>query len=289
MDTNINKKKAPNRKFKLYRLTIFEDAIHKNLFSVKFNKINLIVIIFFSIILIMSGVFFLVAYTPLKQFVPGYPSPQERKIAIENIHKIDSLEKKIDLWSFQIANIHRILTGKEAIHIDSLTTLQSQNAPIANDGMSSIADSLLRKEITDREKFIISSNKEVKIDQIEGLLFFPPVKGVITGGYNKAESHPYIDIAVPENTIVSSTLAGSVIYSGWNDDTGYTIQIQHDKNLISIYKHNIKLLKNVGEKVEAGTPVSIVGDTGSLSTGSHLHFELWHNGEPIDPTKYISF
>ncbi|MBO5195408.1 MAG: M23 family metallopeptidase, partial [Bacteroidales bacterium] len=82
---------------------------------------------------------------------------------------------------------------------------------------------------------------------------------------------------------------GTVIFSGWSDEVGYTIQIQHENDIVSIYKHNSKLLKKAGEKVLAGSPIALVGGTGTLSTGEHLHFELWYKGEAVDPTEYISF
>ena len=121
------------------------------------------------------------------------------------------------------------------------------------------------------------------------MMFFTPVKGIITENFNKSTNHPYIDIATETGTTVYSVLDGTVITAEWNDDTGYTLQIQHDNNIISIYKHNEKLLKKTGDKVTAGTPVAMAGNTGRLSTGTHLHFELWHNGEAVDPTLYIKF
>ena len=148
-------------------------------------------------------------------------------------------------------------------------------------------ESLLRATVLKDEQFNIVGRQ--KIAQIEGLHFFPPVKGIVTEDFNQAINHPYVDIAAPENSVVSSVLNGTVISSGWNDETGYTIQVQHDNNLISIYKHNAKILKKIGDKVNAGTPIALVGNTGSLSTGAHLHFELWHKGEPINPSNYIKF
>ena len=143
-------------------------------------------------------------------------------------------------------------------------------------------------QVMKEEQFGISSRQQ-KIEQIEGIHFFPPVRGVVTQEYNLAVNHPYIDIAAPENSVVSAVLAGTVIAADWNDNTGYVIQIQHDNNLISIYKHNAKLLKKTGDAVTTGTPIALVGDKGTLSTGSHLHFELWHKGQPIDPAQYIKF
>jgi murein DD-endopeptidase MepM/ murein hydrolase activator NlpD len=123
---------------------------------------------------------------------------------------------------------------------------------------------------------------------IEGMHFFTPLKGVITQGYDPA-MHPYVDIAAPEGTAVNAIADGTVIYTGWSEETGYTIQLQHDSDIISIYKHNNKLIKSIGDKVKAGTPIALVGSTGILSTGPHLHFELWYKGESIDPSNHINF
>ena len=123
---------------------------------------------------------------------------------------------------------------------------------------------------------------------IEGMHFFAPLKGVISQGYDPS-IHPYIDIAAPEGSVVKATLDGTVIFAGWSDEAGHTIQIQHDGDIVSIYKHNEKLLKKAGDKVTAGTPIALVGNTGELTTGDHLHFELWHKGQTVDPTLYIKF
>ena len=118
--------------------------------------------------------------------------------------------------------------------------------------------------------------------------FFCPLKGVISQEYN-AVSHPYIDITAPQGSVVKAVLDGTVIYSGWSEDFGHTIQIQHEEDIVSIYKHNEKLLKKTGDKVTAGSPIALVGNSGNLTTGTHLHLELWHQGNAVDPAKYINF
>ncbi len=239
---------------------------------------------------LIGSVTVLISFTSLREFIPGYPSAESRRLLIQNTLKIDSLQNEINLWRLQLANIQMIATGKKPLHIDSILNVAAGKDSLLAQGAASYAknDSLLRSIVLKEEQFSISTGRQ-KIDQIEGLHFFPPVKGVITEEYNIAINHPYIDIAAPENSVVSSVLDGTVISSGWNDENGYTIQIQHDNNLISIYKHNSKLLKKTGDKVSAGTPVSLVGNSGTLSSGTHLHFELWHKGEPINPAEYIKF
>ncbi|MEZ7954822.1 MAG: M23 family metallopeptidase, partial [Bacteroidales bacterium] len=155
-------------------------------------------------------------------------------------------------------------------------------------GKISKEDSLLRLEVMKQEQFNVGSPSN-RVNQIEGLHFFPPVKGIVSDGFNLATNHPYIDIAAPANSVVSAVLDGTVIMATWTDETGFTIQIQHSNDLISIYKHNSKLLKRTGDKVKAGTAISLVGSTGTLTTGAHLHFELWYKGVAVDPAKYINF
>jgi murein DD-endopeptidase MepM/ murein hydrolase activator NlpD len=148
-------------------------------------------------------------------------------------------------------------------------------------------DSLLRKQVKEEEQFDIAGREKRNLP-IEGLHFFTPLKGVVSQGYDPAV-HPYIDITAPAGSVVKAVLDGTVINDSWSEDTGYTIQIQHDGDIISIYKHNEKLLKKAGDKVTAGTPIALVGNTGELTTGDHLHFELWHKGQTVDPTLYIKF
>jgi murein DD-endopeptidase MepM/ murein hydrolase activator NlpD len=148
-------------------------------------------------------------------------------------------------------------------------------------------DSLLRLEVKKEEMFDISSRSQRKLP-IEGMLFFTPLKGVISQGYDPV-IHPYVDIAAPEGSVVKATLDGTVIFAGWSDEAGHTIQIQHEGDIVSIYKHNDKLLKKAGDKVTAGAPIALVGNTGELTTGDHLHFELWHKGQTVDPTLYVKF
>ena len=185
-------------------------------------------------------------------------------------------------------NLKRVLAGEEALKIDSIlinTTKSAVNEAELAGLMKK--DSMLRQGVLEEEQFGISARKQRDLP-IEGMLFFTPLKGVVSQGYDAA-IHPYVDIAAASGSVVKAVLDGTVIFTGWSADTGHTIQIQHDGDIISIYKHNEKLLKKTGEKVSAGTPIALVGNTGEMTTGPHLHFELWHKGETVDPTKHISF
>lgn len=271
------------------RFQIVNHDSHKVLFAFKITRVMLIVTLVVIILAIMVGTYFLTANTVLRETIPGYPTEETKQMAVENIIKIDSLERVIEMWSFQISNIQRVVTGQEPLGIDSIMVNRQENK--VDESKLEIyakSDSLLRDEVKKQEQFNLSYNQN-QIKQIEGLHFFTPVKGIITDGFNLALNHPYVDIAATAGTVVYSILDGTVISAGWNDDTGYTMQIQHDNDIISVYRHNEQLLKGTGDKVKAGTPVALVGSTGKLSTGAHLHFEMWHKGEAVDPTLYIKF
>ena len=274
---------------KKYRFTIFNDTTHEKIFSIRANGPFSIVAIVALVLVLVVSVIMLISFTSLREFIPGYPSAQSRQDLIQNAIKIDSLQQEVNIWRLHLENIQRITAGEKPLSVDSLLNLRSSaESTMFPQGNFAKDDSLLRAAVFQEEQFNLSS-KEQKIEQIEGLHFFPPLKGVVTQEYNPAMGHPYLDIAAPENSVVSATLNGTIISAGWDDENGYTIHIQHDNNLVSVYKHNSKLLKKSMDKVAAGTPIALTGNTGTLSTAPHLHFELWHKGEAIDPQQYIKF
>jgi len=285
------KKEKRNQLRNKFRFSIFNDTSHEEIFVFRSNGLMTLVSLALAVILLIGSVTFLISFTPLREFIPGYPNSQTRRAIVQNALKADSLEQAIKMWDFHLNNIQRIVTGMKPLNPDNLAetnTLSDSTSITTFNGSTTKSDSLLREEVLKQEQFNLKTQNR-KIEQIEGLHFFPPVKGVISNGFNVAINHPFIDIAAPENSAVSSVLDGTVIISTWTEETGYTIQVQHDNDLISIYKHNSKLLKKSGDKVKAGTAIALVGDTGTLSSGNHLHFELWHKGVPIDPQKYIKF
>ena len=261
----------------------------KKLFSLNAPSGGFIAAIAGALLLAAVLMWLLINFTPLRQTIRGYPSRQTREATIENRLKIDSLERQISLWAFQVGNIQRVMSGREPIDLDSIATAGGTAADYDMYAlMYARQDSLLRG-IVDKETALDVSAADGLIGQIDGLDFFTPVKGIITESYNLAVNHPYIDVAAEENATVYSILDGTVISAGWNDDTGYVIIVQHKHDLVSVYRHNDRLLKKAGDKIQTGTPIAIAGGTGTLAAGVQLRFELWHAGESIDPVKYISF
>ena len=270
------------------RLTIVDDDTHDKLWSRKFTRIGALVSVITILVVTITIIFCLIAFTPVRTLIPGYPDARTKHDAIQNAIRIDSLESVITKWELYSENLRRVVDGQEPLKIDSLMDVRKNTAAKAADPKElAEKDSLLRKEVNEEDRFDIKSNSSRSLP-IEGMHFFTPLKGVVSQGYDKA-LHPYIDITAPGNSVVMSVLDGTVISAGWTDTEGYTIRIQHEGDIISVYKHNQKLMKKTGDKVTAGMPIAILGGTGSMSDGEHLHFELWHKGEAVDPTKYISF
>ena len=283
--SNTNK---DNKKITHFRLSLLDAKTHKQLFSLRFNRTGFFVSAITIAVILCAAVYSLVAFTPIRTFIPGYPDAQTKRAAIQNAIKIDSLESIIYRWELYSENLRRVVEGEQPVNIDSLIAINTRNREAAKSPeYLSQQDSLLRMEVKEEEMFDISSRSQRNLP-IEGMSFFVPLKGVISQGYDPVV-HPYIDIVAPEGSVVNAIADGTVIFDGWSEDTGYTIQIQHGGDIVSIYKHNQKLLKKTGDKVKAGSPIALVGNTGNLSTGEHLHFELWHKGENLDPTRYINF
>lgn len=279
-----------DNKVRNFRLAILDDMTHKQLLTLHFTRAGLFVAIVSVIVTLTAIIFSIIAYTPVRTFIPGYPDERSKRAAIQNAIRIDSLENVIFKWELYSENLRRCVEGREPVKIDSIINAnRAATGTAANQDAVSLQrrDSMLRKQVKEEEQFEISSRNKRSLP-IEGLHFFTPVKGVVSQPYDP-DFHPYIDITAPEGSVVKAVLDGTVISAGWNEETGNSIQIQHSGDIISIYRHNEKLLKKTGDKVTAGMPVALIGNTGSQTTGTHLHFELWHNGETVDPTLYINF
>ncbi len=278
------------------RLTLADDDTKTELWSAKADRRKTLVLLITVLTVGFAASFAIIAFTPLRNLIPGYPDSHTRRAAIENALRLDSLENEMIKWELYSENLSRVVTGREPLGIDSLLRARRMyeegiqtDSGAAQPSKEEMArkDSLLRQEVIGESRFEIHASSS-RVLPIEGMHFFTPVKGVVSQGYDKA-LHPYVDITAPGNSVVKAVLDGTVISAGWDDNDGYTIRIQHEGDIISVYKHNEKLMKKTGDKVTAGTPIAVVGNSGRLSDGIHLHFELWHKGEAVDPAKYISF
>ena len=296
MGTENNDKKGwDNFKEKLqntYRLVVMNDESFEEIGSYKLSLLNLYLAISAATVLVAFLVFSIIFFTPIKRLVPGYgdaSSGELREIYQKNI----ALEEKLKAQKTYTDSFRRMITGddeteedvksEEIVEVDSLQTVTIIEE-----------DEILRQEVEEevqsqqKQKLgsISASSNEMPLEQ---LYFIPPITGVVSEQFMPDKKHYGTDILAPKNTPVKATLDGFVISSDWTSETGNTISIQHSNNLISFYKHNSALLKEIGNSVKAGEAVAIIGNTGTLSDGPHLHFELWHKGKPINPEDFITF
>ncbi|MBR5249478.1 MAG: M23 family metallopeptidase [Bacteroidales bacterium] len=282
---NKENKEKKRDLFRKYRISVIDDESHRFLFVFHGTKWKILVGLSLTLLVFTIFLSVLIIYTPIRRLIPGYPSAQTRHLAAQNARKVDSLEREMWVWSLQFSNVQRILSGQEPLKMDSLLQDRRLTPDFSATDAYRYEDSLLRDKIDRAERFNLSEIRSRDLG-LEALVLFPPVKGVVSEAYDEVR-HPYLDLAVEENSVVSSVMDGTVIFASWQDDTGYTLYIQHKDDLISVYKHNAKLIKKVGEKVTAGMPIAMSGNTGKLTTAPHLHFELWYRGSPIDPIKYM--
>ena len=219
-----------------FRLTIVDDDTHDKLWSKKFTRMGALVTVITTVVVTVSVIFCLIAFTPVRTFIPGYPDARTKHDAIQNAIRVDSLRYVIKKWELYSENLRRVVDGEQPLQIDSLMEVSKNTAKAFDPKEIAEKDSLLRQEVAEEDKFDIKSNASRTLP-IEGMHFFTPLKGVVSQGYDKA-LHPYIDITAPGNSVVMSVLDGTVISAGWSDTEGYTIRIQHEGDIISVYKHN---------------------------------------------------
>ena len=269
-----------------FRFVILNDDTFEELLTLKLSPLNIFV---FSVVTIVSTIALtttVIAFTPLKELIPGYASSKLRREAIELALTTDSLTAAIDRNERYIQGVQRILQGEviDTVLQELETDTSSNNAEIVLSDPSA-QDSAFREWVEEENAFTLNQGgAELGIPQL-----ISPIEGIITGGFDKATNHFPVDIAAASNTPVKTCYEGTVIFADWTSETGNIIIVQHENNLLSAYKHNSALLKEVGEFVRSGEAIAIIGNSGENSTGPHLHFELWFEGAPIDPQNFIKF
>ena len=275
-----------------YNLIIRNDETFEEKISIRLTKLNVFLIVSSLIIVLVVLVIYLVAFTSLREYIPGYTDVNLRKQLFELQARADSLEADFERKDLFIHNIKKIIEGEEIV--DELPRIIETNIDYDTIKLyKSVEDSILRAEFENRDIYNLQFDDNAELysnaSSIRGFNFFSPIKGIITNKFNLIEKHYGVDIVAKKNEAIKATLDGTVIFSNWTPETGYVIGIQHKRNIISVYKHNSALLKEEGNFVKAGETVAIIGDSGELTTGPHLHFELWYNGTPVNPEDYISF
>lgn len=273
---------------KRFRITLADDNTHRQLGVAKFTRWSFFTTIISITLLILMAVMAIVAFTPVKTFIPGYASADSRRSSEQTAMRVDSLNNVIARWEFYSENIRRVLEGEDPVKIDSIVKSYAPAKDTMDAAAFHVRDSLIRQKVLDAEQFSVSSMSQARALPIEGQHFFTPLKGVVSEKFDKV-LHPYIIVSAPANSVVTAVLDGTVISADWSDEHEYTIMVQHSDDILSVYRRNQKLLHKAGDKIKAGTPIALVGSSEDAAAGDHLRFELWHMGEAVNPTDFISF
>lgn len=274
-----------------YRLVIMNDSTFERKLSFRLTRLNVFIAAGAVAILLIVATTFIIAYTPLREYIPGYGDVNLQRDLYRLNLKADSLEREMSRRNLFIQNLQYIVEGKEIPGNTPEKPGDSVSRKYQNlDFGISREDSLLRSEFESTDRYNLRfSESGNPASAISSFFFFSPVKGIVVNGFNPLRGHYGIDIAANKNDAVKSALDGTVVFTGWTLETGNIIAVQHTGNIISVYKHNSVLLKKAGDHVKAGDPIAIIGDSGELTTGPHLHFELWYNGNAVNPREYIVF
>ena len=269
-----------------YRMIIINETTFNEELSFRFSRFNILSIIILLLAFIFIGTFFLVSFTPIREFIPGYTSTKLRKEAIRNTFLLDSLVTKFQKQDQFIKSIKSALSGNNESDEGFLKEINKNNLESFSREFNRIkADSLLRLEVIQEDKYNLVPNSKNNVK----FMLFSPASGLISEPFNSQIKHFAVDVALAKDTPIKSVAVGTVVLAEWTSDTGYVVVIKHDHGLLSVYKHNSTIEKSQGDIVQAGEVIAFAGNSGELSTGYHLHFELWIDGYPVDPTNFIDF
>jgi murein DD-endopeptidase MepM/ murein hydrolase activator NlpD len=286
-EKRLKRKILKKKLFTKNRLVILNEETFAEVFSLRLTLMNVFVVASVGALLIIFITTYIIAFTPLREYIPGYASSKLKKDATELALKSDSLTNALKKNEAYIISIRKILTGDldyAKFNKDSITP--STLATITDEEMQPTkADLNLRESVAREDKYNLFEKATPKVS----VVFFPPVKGMITDQFNPKEKHYAVDIALAKNSPIKSVLGGTVLFADWTPNTGNVVIIRHNNGFISVYKHASSLTVSQGDNVRTGEVIALAGSTGQESTGVHLHFELWKEGYPIDPSIFIEF
>jgi len=287
MSDKKKEKKIAKKLLHKYRLVILNEDTFEERLSFKLTRLNVFVLLALSSIFLVAATTVLIAFTPLKEYIPGYSSTALKKKATILSYKTDSLEKVIAVNERYFSSIKKVLHGElSSVDFNRDSIIEAAKLDVSQiDLTPTKEDSLLREKVDKEDKYNLFESATSKAS----FVLFPPVNGTITEPYNVKDKHYAVDIVVAKDTPIKATADGIVIFAEWTTETGHVILIEHSYGLISVYKHNASLTKSQGDLVKAGEVIAMSGNTGELTTGPHLHFELWSDGYPINPTNFIDF
>ena len=270
-----------------YKLSVINETSYEEVFNFRLSQLHVLTALSVLAVILVVLTILLIAFTGLREFIPGYPDGNMRQMIAQNALRVDSLENDLLKRDRFFKSIRLVLNGGDTT---SLERSREDTARYRNDTIRfqiSEQENEFRAAIEERERFNLSLGmKEQNHDYYH---FFPPVEGIVTQSFDEKKRHYGTDIVAKANAKVAAVLDGVVIFTDWTVKTGYVIQVQHTNDLISVYKHNSILLKKQGDYVRAGEVLGVVGNTGEESSGPHLHFELWRAGNPLNPENFIKF
>lgn len=274
-----------------YRLIIMNNDTFEEVGSYRLSLLNVYVVLSTIVVLVAIMMWMLITYTPLKQYIPGYSEHYNNpRLIAELTSQVEELEKERQNRDFYIQNLQQMLTGDveqvEDVKQEVTTVVDSTSRLLPGE-----EEEKIREEMQDamNEPTSFLRTNVSPVTSLEQLHFIPPISGEITKGFNEETDHLGIDLVAPKNTAIKAVMDGYVFFADWTMETGNVIGLQHSNNTVTFYKHNSSLLKNIGNFVKAGEAIAVIGNTGTKTDGPHLHFELWFNGKPIDPSEYITF
>ncbi len=269
-----------------YRLVVLNEDTFEERFSLKLSRLNVFVLAGLLSFLLILVTTFIIIFTPIKEFIPGYSSTELKIKATKLALQTDSLKRKLDVMRDYTIALQPILTGEIKAEIVDSILLESEKVFIKDSLLNATKeDSVFREKIDSQDRFPIQNNAQSNVK----IVFFAPLKGTISQDFDSKTKHLAVDIVAKKNAPVKATADGTVIFSGWTTETGNVIILKHAYNYISVYKHNGNLLKQQGDFVKSGEVIASVGSSGELTTGPHLHFELWSDGYAVNPTNLIDF
>lgn len=270
-----------------YKLSIFNETSFEEIFCMRLSQLNVLVVLSVLAVVLVTLTTWLIAFTGLREFIPGYPDGNMRRLITENAFRVDSLEAEVFKRERFISSLQVVLNGGET----EVLEVKGDSVKNKYDTITfniSPQESDFRASMEEQERFNLSFERKQNQNN-EYYHFFAPIEGIVTRSFDEKKGHFGTDVVAKSNAKVSTVLDGVVIFTDWTIKTGYVIQVQHANNLVSIYKHNSTLLKKQGDYVRAGEVIAVVGNTGEETTGAHLHFELWRAGNPLNPENFIKF
>lgn len=269
------------------RLVILNEDTFEETFSLKLNLMNVFVVVTLSAIFLIGITTYIIAFTPLREYIPGYASTQLKKDALNLAIQSDSLQKKVDVNNFYIASIKKVLTGDleyAKLNKDSLKPIEKQ---IIDEStlLASSSEKELREKVIAEDKFNVFETAKPKVN----FVLFPPAQGAIIEKYNAKNNHLAVKIALAKDTPIKAVAAGTIIFADWTPSNGYVVIARHQEGLLSVYKNAGSVTKKQGDTVKSGEVIALTGNTSNQEASIFLHFELWKDGSPIDPTQFINF